>query len=271
MPSDWLIGQTVDSDWLFQVEAKQLLKAFIPLDSSGTKLDRCRRWQLLVVYFLSVLLDVDWLWHHFLSNSFRYVEPQWQLLAENSSINASQLKTEECSDGWTFDKSEFRSTTVSEVTTPAFVVSPAFSPPTTTTTIPRSSACVPPNPNCLCPPLTDGRIHIPKDSDSFVLRKKLFKCVSLDSLDDNSGACCGSVGVCWGCLKGSSRLSLSVCQWELVCSLRPLKQMIQTIYMGGVLTGAIIFGGLSDRWSSPFQTANPWSTVKCVTAGCSPH
>ena len=40
---------------------------------------------------------------------------------------------------------------------------------------------------------------------------------------------------------------LSLSQFELVCSLRPLKQMIQTIYMGGVLAGAIIYGGLSDR------------------------
>lgn len=42
-------------------------------------------------------------------------------------------------------------------------------------------------------------------------------------------------------------LIISFPQWDLVCSLRPLKQMIQTIYMGGVLTGAIIYGGLSDR------------------------
>lgn len=26
--------------------------------------------------------------------------------------------------------------------------------------------------------------------------------------------------------------------------------MIQTIYMGGVLTGAIVYGALSDRWDS---------------------
>ncbi|XP_030649710.1 solute carrier family 22 member 6-A [Chanos chanos] len=43
-------------------------------------------------------------------------------------------------------------------------------------------------------------------------------------------------------------LATTVSEWDLVCSLRPLKQMIQTIYMGGVLTGAIIFGGLSDRF-----------------------
>ncbi|KAL7389675.1 hypothetical protein ABVT39_008102 [Epinephelus coioides] len=106
-----------------QVDQQQLLKVFIPMDSSGTKLDRCRR----------------------------YVEPQWQLLT-TSPGNVSQIQTEGCLDGWTFDSSEFLATTVSE--------------------------------------------------------------------------------------------------WDLVCSLRPLKQMIQTIYMGGVLAGAIIYGGLSDRWYS---------------------
>ncbi|KAE8287834.1 Solute carrier family 22 member 6 Organic anion transporter 1 Renal organic anion transporter 1 [Larimichthys crocea] len=105
----------------YQMDEQQLLKAFIPPDSSG-KLDRCRR----------------------------YVEPQWQLLNTNNSVNISQLQTEECLDGWTFDRSEFLASTVSE--------------------------------------------------------------------------------------------------WDLVCSLRPLKQMIQTIYMGGVLMGAIIYGGLSDRF-----------------------
>lgn len=37
------------------------------------------------------------------------------------------------------------------------------------------------------------------------------------------------------------------CQWDLVCDMRSLKQMGQTVYMGGVLVGAVIFGGLSDR------------------------
>ncbi|CAF97332.1 unnamed protein product, partial [Tetraodon nigroviridis] len=119
----------------------QLLKAFIPWDSSGTRLDRCRR----------------------------YVEPQWHLLAANSSANVSHLKTEECLDGWTFDHSEFLATTVSE--------------------------------------------------------------------------------------------------WDLVCSLRPLKQMIQTIYMGGVLTGAIIYGGLSDRFGR--RSVLIWSYLQLAILGCS--
>ncbi|XP_074528252.1 solute carrier family 22 member 6 [Halichoeres trimaculatus] len=124
-----------------QVDEKQLLKAFIPTDSSGTKLDRCRR----------------------------FVEPQWQLLAVNSSANISQIPTEACVDGWTFDDSEFLATTVSE--------------------------------------------------------------------------------------------------WELVCSMRSLKQMIQTIYMGGVLTGAIIYGGLSDRYGR--KSVLIWSYLKLAVLGCS--
>ncbi|XP_077596565.1 solute carrier family 22 member 6 isoform X2 [Stigmatopora nigra] len=106
----------------FQAEGEYALKAFIPPDPSGTRLDRCRR----------------------------YVTPQWQMLKANGSDNASEARTESCVDGWTFERSEFIATTVSE--------------------------------------------------------------------------------------------------WDLVCSLRPLKQMIQTVYMGGVLAGAVIYGGLSDRF-----------------------
>ena len=57
-------------------------------------------------------------------------------------------------------------------------------------------------------------------------------------------------------------LNLSVSQWNLVCSWRPLKQMIQTIYMGGVLTGAIIYGSLSDRWDLPFQSTTTQINIK---------
>uniref|UniRef100_A0A8C2X2C4 Solute carrier family 22 member 6 n=1 Tax=Cyclopterus lumpus TaxID=8103 RepID=A0A8C2X2C4_CYCLU len=100
---------------------------------------------------------------------FRYVEPQWQLLVPNNTANVSQLQTEGCLDGWTFDNSEFHATTVSE--------------------------------------------------------------------------------------------------WELVCSLRPLKQMIQTIYMGGVLAGAIVFGGLSDRFGR--RSVLIWSYLQLGILGCS--
>ncbi|XP_038565389.1 solute carrier family 22 member 6 [Micropterus salmoides] len=42
--------------------------------------------------------------------------------------------------------------------------------------------------------------------------------------------------------------STIISDWHLVCDMRSWKQMGQTVYMGGVLVGALIFGGLSDRY-----------------------
>ncbi|XP_056262624.1 solute carrier family 22 member 6 [Pseudoliparis swirei] len=42
--------------------------------------------------------------------------------------------------------------------------------------------------------------------------------------------------------------STIISEWDLVCDQRSLKQMGQTVYMGGVLVGALVFGGLSDRY-----------------------
>nr|XP_046266365.1 solute carrier family 22 member 6 isoform X2 [Scatophagus argus] len=46
----------------------------------------------------------------------------------------------------------------------------------------------------------------------------------------------------------TERSSTIISEWDLVCDLRSWKQMGQTIYMGGVLVGALVFGGLSDRY-----------------------
>ncbi|XP_017273723.1 solute carrier family 22 member 6 [Kryptolebias marmoratus] len=56
-----------------------------------------------------------------------------------------------------------------------------------------------------------------------------------------------------GCTDGWSynmteRTSTIISDWDLVCDLRSYKQMGQTIYMGGVLVGAFVFGSLSDRY-----------------------
>ncbi|XP_012677225.2 solute carrier family 22 member 6 [Clupea harengus] len=56
-----------------------------------------------------------------------------------------------------------------------------------------------------------------------------------------------------GCQDGweygkTERSSTIITEWDLVCDQRSLKQMGQTIYMGGVLIGAVIFGGLSDKF-----------------------
>jgi len=36
-------------------------------------------------------------------------------------------------------------------------------------------------------------------------------------------------------------------QWDLVCGYRQLRQMAQSVYMAGVLVGALVLGGLSDK------------------------
>uniref|UniRef100_A0A8C6LYG9 Solute carrier family 22 member 6 n=1 Tax=Nothobranchius furzeri TaxID=105023 RepID=A0A8C6LYG9_NOTFU len=136
--------------------SQNLLNNFV----SGIPVHHCRLPGNLSLLNLSITYQVT---------SKQYVEPQWHLLAPNSSDNISKLQTEGCVDGWTFDQSEFFATTVSE--------------------------------------------------------------------------------------------------WGLVCSLRPLKQMIQTIYMGGVLTGAIIYGGLSDRFGR--KSVLIWSYLQLGVLGCS--
>ncbi|XP_061818436.1 solute carrier family 22 member 6 [Nerophis lumbriciformis] len=42
--------------------------------------------------------------------------------------------------------------------------------------------------------------------------------------------------------------STIITEWDLVCDLRSLKQMGQTIYMGGVLVGSIVLGSLADKF-----------------------
>lgn len=44
------------------------------------------------------------------------------------------------------------------------------------------------------------------------------------------------------------RTSSIISDWNMVCDQRSLKEMSQTVYMGGVLVGAVIFGTLSDRY-----------------------
>uniref|UniRef100_A0A8C4WVQ1 Major facilitator superfamily (MFS) profile domain-containing protein n=1 Tax=Eptatretus burgeri TaxID=7764 RepID=A0A8C4WVQ1_EPTBU len=56
-----------------------------------------------------------------------------------------------------------------------------------------------------------------------------------------------------GCVDGwefdtSQFSSTIVTEWDLVCEKRVLKQMAQSIYMGGVLVGALVLGALSDRY-----------------------
>ena len=77
---------------LEDVDESQLLRVFIPTDAGGNRLDKCTR----------------------------YVEAQWHLLEGNASTpftfaNGTEPETELCLDGWTYNRTEFLSTIVTEV------------------------------------------------------------------------------------------------------------------------------------------------------------
>ncbi|XP_078516990.1 solute carrier family 22 member 6-B-like isoform X2 [Lissotriton helveticus] len=114
------------------------LRAFIPTDTGG-RLEPCRR----------------------------YTRPQWQLLDENGTHNASGIETEPCLDGWEYDRSVFISSIVAE--------------------------------------------------------------------------------------------------WDLVCDHRSLKQLAQSIFMAGVLVGAILFGSLADRFGR--RAILLWSCLQIAAMG----
>lgn len=165
------ICSSLDRDVIVsQMEPKTLLRAFIPMDSSGAKLDRCRRLRIFAISSLYCMIRSTH-WHQFLPHWSRYVEPQWQLLADNSSINTSLLRTEECLDGWAFDQSEFLSTTVSEVTkgNPSICFFTCIHTPLGSNhhqKFKRPHICPQ---SKLCPSPTDGWTCIPKESDSLSL------------------------------------------------------------------------------------------------------
>ncbi|XP_039610928.1 solute carrier family 22 member 6-A-like [Polypterus senegalus] len=62
-------------------------------------------------------------------------------------------------------------------------------------------------------------------------------------------------------------LETIVSEWDLVCSRKPLKQMSQTVYMGGVLAGAIILGRLSDKFGR--RRVLTWSYFLLAVSGTS--
>ncbi|XP_068779739.1 solute carrier family 22 member 6-A-like isoform X2 [Struthio camelus] len=58
-----------------------------------------------------------------------------------------------------------------------------------------------------------------------------------------------------------------VTEWDLVCSYRQLRQMAQSIYMAGVLVGALVLGSLSDRFGRKAMLM--WSYLQLgVTGTC---
>ncbi|XP_058545597.1 solute carrier family 22 member 20 isoform X2 [Neofelis nebulosa] len=59
--------------------------------------------------------------------------------------------------------------------------------------------------------------------------------------------------------------STIVMEWNLVCEARPLRDLAQSIYMAGVLVGAIVFGGLADRLGRKGPLV--WSYLQLAVSG----
>ncbi|XP_069500856.1 solute carrier family 22 member 6-A-like isoform X2 [Ambystoma mexicanum] len=59
--------------------------------------------------------------------------------------------------------------------------------------------------------------------------------------------------------------STIITEWDLVCDRRSLKQFAQSIFMGGVLVGAFVYGGLADRFGR--RTILLWSFLQIAGMG----
>lgn len=46
-------------------------------------------------------------------------------------------------------------------------------------------------------------------------------------------------------------------QWDLVCEQKDLSRAVSTFFFVGVLTGAVVFGYLADRWSEMWGFGHP--------------
>ncbi|XP_058016062.1 solute carrier family 22 member 6-A-like [Ahaetulla prasina] len=59
--------------------------------------------------------------------------------------------------------------------------------------------------------------------------------------------------------------STIISEWDLVCDRRKLREMAQSIYMAGVLIGALVLGGLADRFGRRALTI--WSFFQMAVTG----
>ncbi|XP_029467965.1 solute carrier family 22 member 6-B-like isoform X2 [Rhinatrema bivittatum] len=59
--------------------------------------------------------------------------------------------------------------------------------------------------------------------------------------------------------------STIITEWDLVCDQRRMGQMAQSIYMLGVLVGAVVFGGLSDKFGR--RSILIWSYLQMAVTG----
>lgn len=76
---------------VMEVNSREILRAYIPMED-GSKPSKCKRFTKAQ-------------WHLVMAN----------MSAVNTHVNFTEAETETCQDGWTYDRTEFEATIVSEV------------------------------------------------------------------------------------------------------------------------------------------------------------
>uniref|UniRef100_A0A8D0E6A7 Major facilitator superfamily (MFS) profile domain-containing protein n=1 Tax=Salvator merianae TaxID=96440 RepID=A0A8D0E6A7_SALMN len=115
------------------------------------------------------------------------------------------------------------------------------------------------------------KASIPTDSYQRVQKCRRFVTLQWQLLNPNSsearGAEAAETEPCWDGWTYDSRVFAStiVTEWDLVCEFRTLQQMAQSIYMAGVLVGAVAFGSLSDKFGR--KALLIWSCLQMAVSG----
>uniref|UniRef100_A0A7N4PUG4 Major facilitator superfamily (MFS) profile domain-containing protein n=1 Tax=Sarcophilus harrisii TaxID=9305 RepID=A0A7N4PUG4_SARHA len=144
------------------------------------------------------------------------------------------------------------------------------------------SAAVPPH-HCRLPPAPLGagqtgnlssegllRLWVPLDGGHQPERCRQFSRPHWQSLEPNTTSPNGSLPATEPCRDGwtydrSEFEATIVTEWDLVCDSWKLTQMAQSIYMAGVLVGAMAFGSLADRFGR--KALLSWSYLQLGAAG----
>ncbi|XP_069500859.1 solute carrier family 22 member 6-like [Ambystoma mexicanum] len=115
------------------------------------------------------------------------------------------------------------------------------------------------------------KLSIPVDDDLKLERCRRFSETQWQLLGSNASLAAATVDAATEpCNDGwlfddSIFKSTIVTEWDLVCNLRPLKELAQSLFMAGVLVGAVVFGGLSDRFGRRFVLL--WSLLLIALTG----
>ncbi|XP_072887470.1 solute carrier family 22 member 6-A-like isoform X3 [Hemitrygon akajei] len=99
------------------------------------------------------------------------------------------------------------------------------------------------------------RVFLPLDEEGRPDKCRMYSSPQWHLLGTNETQGNGSQPDTQACTDGwvynrSQFTSTIVTEWDLVCDRKSLKQMVQSIYMAGLLIGACVLGRLSDKWLS---------------------